>query len=92
MQRCLTDIRICGNVLNMQKSDAHLAAFAKRLRVLRAEHEVTVEEIAENTAVTKSTIYRYLRGEQWPDLETAGGIARTFGLTIDELYDREVAA
>ena len=59
---------------------------SNRLRVLRAEEEITQEQLAQNVGVTRVTINCLERGEYLPSLELALLIARRFGRTIEEVF------
>jgi putative transcriptional regulator len=59
---------------------------SNRLRVLRAEENITQEKLAEEVGVTRVTINCLERGEYLPSLELALLIARRFGRTVEEVF------
>lgn len=59
---------------------------SNRLRVLRAEENITQEKLAEDVGVTRVTINCLERGEYLPSLELALLIARRFGRTVEEVF------
>ncbi len=58
-----------------------------RLRVLRAEHAWSQAEVAERLGVSRQTVNAVENGKYDPSLPLAFGIARLFGLTIEEVFD-----
>jgi len=56
------------------------------MRVLRAEENLTQEELAKEVGVTRVTINCVERGEYLPSLELALLIARRFGQTVEEVF------
>ncbi len=63
-----------------------------RIRVLRAEREMTQEELAELIGVTRNTIMSLEKGKYYPSLKLAYRIADAFGVGIDDVftYEREI--
>lgn len=57
-----------------------------RLRVLRAEHNLTQAELAERVNVTRQTIIAIESGKYDPSLPLAFSIARTFNQTIEDIF------
>lgn len=57
-----------------------------RLRVLRAEKEITQEELAVGVGVTRVTINCIERGVYVPSLELGLRIVRFFGKTVEEVF------
>ena len=60
-----------------------------RIRVLRAEHEMTQEELAELVGVTRNTIISIEKDRYCPSLKLGYRIARTFGVGIDDVFTYE---
>ena len=60
-----------------------------RIRVLRAEHEMTQEELARRIGVTRNTIASMEKNRYCPSLKLAYRIARTFGVGIDDVFTYE---
>ncbi|MEO7147687.1 MAG: helix-turn-helix transcriptional regulator [Terrimesophilobacter sp.] len=60
-----------------------------RVRVLRAEHNLTQAELAATLNVTRQTVIAIESGKYDPSLPLAFAIARTFGQTIEEIFHPE---
>ena len=58
-----------------------------RLRVLRAEHAWSQAEVAKRLGVSRQTVNAVENGKYDPSLPLAFGIARLFGLTIEQVFD-----
>jgi len=65
-----------------------------KLKVYRAMHDLTQEELAARLSVTRQTIISIEKGKYDPSLELAFRIARLFKATIEDifLYEREAKA
>ena len=59
---------------------------SNRLRVLRAEENITQEQLAADVGVTRVTINCVERGEYLPSLELGLLLARRFGRTVEEIF------
>lgn len=59
---------------------------SNRLRVLRAEEDITQEELAQDVGVTRVTVNCVERGEYLPSLELALKLARRFGRAVEEVF------
>jgi putative transcriptional regulator len=57
-----------------------------RLRVLRAEKNLTQEDLAKAVGVTRQTIIAIEHGDYAPSLLLAMQLARHFGLTVDQVF------
>ena len=57
-----------------------------RIRVLRAEHDLTQAEIAERLDVSRQTVNALEAGKYDPSLPLAFRIARLFGLKIEDIF------
>ena len=57
-----------------------------RIKVFRAMHDMTQEELADRIRVTRRTINSIERGKYNPSIEVAYNIAKTFGVTIEEVF------
>ena len=57
-----------------------------RLRVLRAEHNLTQAELAAKLNVTRQTVIAIESGKYDPSLPLAFAIARTFNQTIEDIF------
>jgi putative transcriptional regulator len=60
-----------------------------RIRVLRAEHEMTQEQLAELVGVTRNTIISIEKDKYCPSLKLGFRIARIFGVGIDQVFAYE---
>ncbi len=60
-----------------------------RVKVFRAMHDLTQENLAENLAVTRQTINAIEKQRYNPSLELAFKLADFFGVTIEELFIRD---
>jgi putative transcriptional regulator len=60
-----------------------------RIKVLRAEHDMTQEQLAELVGVTRNTIISIEKDKYCPSLKLGYRIARTFGVGIDEVFTYE---
>lgn len=58
-----------------------------RLKVLRAERDWTQADLAERLAVSRQAVNAIERGKYDPSLPLAFGIARLFGMAIEEIFD-----
>jgi len=57
-----------------------------KIKVFRAMHDMTQEELADRIRVTRRTINSIERGKYNPSIEVAYRIAKTFGVTIEEVF------
>jgi putative transcriptional regulator len=58
-----------------------------KIRTLRFQHdEMTQQELADKTNVTRQTIHAIEAGKYFPSLELAFRISREFGLTIEDVF------
>ena len=65
------------------------ARLANRLRVLRAERDLTQEDLAVAVGVTRQTIIAIEKGDYAPSLLLGMQLARYFGKTTDEVFTLE---
>jgi len=62
-----------------------------RIKVYRAMHDLTQENLADELGVTRQTILAIEKGKYYPSLDLAFKIARFFGVTIEDVFiDEEV--
>ena len=59
--------------------------FGKRLKLLRLNKDMSLEELSKHVDSTKSTISKYERGLIYPTLEVAKKISDYLGVTLDWL-------
>ena len=57
-----------------------------RLKVLRAMHDLTQEELAAELGVTRQTIIAIEKGKYDPSLDLAFRLAKFFDVKIDEIF------
>lgn len=62
-----------------------LDAVGPRLRALRRQREITLTELSATTGISVSTLSRLESGARRPTLELLLPLARTHGVTLDEL-------
>ncbi|HEX73651.1 MAG TPA: helix-turn-helix transcriptional regulator [Dehalococcoidia bacterium] len=61
-----------------------------RIRRLRFDHdEMTQEELANRAGCTRQTIIALEQGKYVPSIELAFGIAKAFGVTLEEVFQYE---
>ena len=63
-----------------------------RLRVLRAERRWAQAELAERLGVSRQTVNAIETGRYDPSLPLAFGLARLFGLAIEQIFEPEPGA
>lgn len=56
------------------------------IKVFRAMHDMTQEDLAEKARVTRRTINSIERGKYNPSLEVAFRIARAFDASVEEVF------
>jgi putative transcriptional regulator len=61
-----------------------------RLRILRAEHNWSQADLAEQLEVSRQSVNAIETGKYDPSLPLAFRIARLFGKTIEEIFTDEV--
>lgn len=62
-----------------------------RIRVLRAERDMTQEQLAALVGVTRNTIISTEKGKYCPSIKLGYRIARAFGVGIDDVFTYEEA-
>ncbi|WP_439892943.1 helix-turn-helix domain-containing protein (plasmid) [Ralstonia sp. 25C] len=67
---------------------ASLPALAINLKLLRVQHGLTLEQVAQSTGLTKSNLSKVERGLSSPSIESALAIAKAVGVTVDRLFGR----
>jgi putative transcriptional regulator len=60
-----------------------------RIKVLRAERDMTQEQLAELAGVTRNTIISIEKDKYCPSLKLGYRIARIFGVGIDNVFTYE---
>lgn len=64
---------------------------SNRLRVLRAERRWTQGEVASRLGVSRQAINAVENGKYEPGVSLALGLARLFGITVEELFVLEMS-
>ena len=64
-----------------------LDAVGPRLKQLRQRRDITLQDLAEETGISTSTLSRLEAGLRRPTLEQLLPLARAYGVTLDELVD-----
>jgi transcriptional regulator with XRE-family HTH domain len=67
--------------------DGTLDAVGPRLKHLRQRRDITLNDLAEETGISTSTLSRLEAGLRRPTLEQLLPLARAYGVTLDELVD-----
>ncbi len=62
-----------------------------RIKVLRAERDMTQEQLAELVGVTRNTIISIEKDKYCPSLKLGFRIARIFGIGINDVFTYEEA-
>jgi putative transcriptional regulator len=57
-----------------------------RVRVYRAIHDLTQEELAKKIGVTRQTVLAIEKGKYSPSLDLAFKMAKIFGVKIEEIF------
>jgi transcriptional regulator with XRE-family HTH domain len=70
-----------------RKSDMDGMTFGKRLRKLRTDAELTQEELAAKSGMTRSSIAKFERDEREPLLTTANRLAKALGVDCTAFQD-----
>lgn len=71
----------------MDAADRTLDAVGPRLKELRNRRDITLNELADETGISISTLSRLEAGIRRPTLEQLLPLARSHGVTLDELVD-----
>lgn len=65
-----------------------MATFSKRLRKLRKERGLTLDQLANKLGTTKSTLSRYETGKREPKLDLVNELANFFDVSVDYILGR----
>lgn len=60
-----------------------------KIKVFRAMHDMTQENLAQAIGVTRQTILAIEKGKYTPSLDLAFKIARHFKVNVEEVFDYE---
>ncbi len=61
-------------------------SITNRIKVWRAEYDLTQQDLADKVGVTRQTINALEKEKYIPSLELAFKIARLFGVSIEEVF------
>src|SRR5690606_40590779 len=64
-----------------------LTGVGPRLRALRVQRDLTLAQLSEQTGISVSTLSRLESGGRRPTLELLLPLARSHGVTLDDLVD-----
>lgn len=59
--------------------------FSRRLKALKDEHSMTLEEIADTLGISRQSIIYYIMGDRLPKVPILIQIAKMFGTSVDFL-------
>ena len=65
----------------------NLVQLAQRIRSVRTDRQLTLEQLAERTGLTKSVLSKFENFRVTPSLGALGNIAEALGVTMSELLD-----
>ena len=65
----------------------NLIQLAQRIRSVRADRQLTLEQLAERTGLTKSALSKFENFRVTPSLGALGSIAEALGVTMSDLLD-----
>ena len=65
-----------------------MPTFAERIKELRAEHNLTQEQLGEVIGVKHYSIYSYGKGRSYPEMRGLVMLADYFGVSMDYLAGR----
>lgn len=85
----------CYNTSTKHKMEDNTMPFSEKLSKLRADRGITQEQMAQMVGVGIAQIRRYEKGKSSPTLDVIKNIAKTLGISADELlFDKgeDVAA
>lgn len=63
-----------------------------RIKILRAEHDLTQAELAKRLSVSRQTINAIEKGKFDPSLPLAFKLSHLFDKTIEEIFEAEIEA
>ncbi len=63
---------------------------AENLKSLRLSRGVSQQELAKDTGISQQNISRWELGRHIPNIEECIKLADYFGITLDELVDRDI--
>jgi len=73
----------------MQENTGNGRPMKNKIKIFRAMHDLTQEDLAQTIGVTRQTILAIEKGKYVPSLDLAFRIARHFQVTIEEVFTYE---
>jgi len=73
----------------MQENTGNGRPMKNKIKVFRAMHDLTQEDLAQTIGVTRQTILAIEKGKYVPSLDLAFRIARHFQVNIEEVFTYE---
>jgi putative transcriptional regulator len=68
----------------------HKVVISNRIRELRFKAgEMTQQALADRVGITRQTVIALERGKYYPSLELAFLIAKTFGVALEDVFQRQ---
>ncbi len=74
------------SIKRKKKSDEYGIVMKCRLKVFRAEYDLTQEDVAKKLGVTRQTISSIEKGKYNPSIILAYKIAKLFDVSIEEMF------
>ena len=68
------------------QEDKYLSAFGKRIAIIRRDHKLTQEQLADRTGLAADTIRAIEQGRRWARLTTLHILAKGLSVRVDELF------
>lgn len=79
-------MKITPSLKTYQKDCARICKiFSRRLKVLKDERSMTLEEIADALGISRQSIIYYIMGDRLPKVPILIRIAKMFGTSVDFL-------
>ena len=73
------------NINDVSFSEVNLEKVGKRIKKLRKDHNLTVEQFAEILCVSENAVYKWQRGDSAPDIMNFGFMSARFDVSLDYL-------
>ena len=75
-----------SNIMSTTPTKFRLA-IGKRIRILRAEHDKSQQDLEEATGIHRTTISSYERGNLSLSVESAARIAKAFNMSLSKFFE-----
>ena len=73
------------NVTDVSFNEVNLEKVGRRIKKLRIENHLTVEQFAEILCVSENAVYKWQRGDSAPDIMNFGFMSSRFEVSLDYL-------